>query len=129
MTSQFPPPSPLTDLPVVPPPRREHYNGDAIAVLGIIGLMSAFLLPTVSIAAWILGSIARKQMNAEPDVVWSNKSAVNAGRVTGIIGTLGSLVLVLALTVPAFVYEPKHSLPAPSLTPITPQLDITADTP
>ncbi len=129
MTAQFPPPRPLTDLPVTPPPTRKHYNGTAILVLGVIGLMSGFLLPPISIAAWVMGSIARKQMKAEPNVEWSNKSEVNAGWVTGIIGTLISLAVVLLLTVPALVYEPQDSLPGPSFTPTPPQLDITADTP
>ncbi len=84
-----------------PPNTREHANGTAVLVLGLMGLI--FFWP-LCIIAWIMGSSARKEMKAQPDVVWTNSATVTAGWILGMIGTLLLLALisVLMVTIVAF---------------------------
>jgi hypothetical protein len=81
---------------------REHPNGTTILVLGILGLVLCQLLGPV---AWVMGGRARREMNAQPDVHWTNRGNVTAGWVCGIIGSvlliLSAVFLVIILAAAA----------------------------
>ncbi len=79
-----------------PTNQREHPNGMTVLLLGILGLV---LCQVVSPIAWVMGGRARKDMAAEPGVVWSNAGNITAGWICGIIGTallaLGAAIMVI----------------------------------
>jgi hypothetical protein len=80
-----------------PTNQREHPAGGTVLALGIIGLVVGFTCGIgflISPIAWAKGHSARKQMDAEPGVVWTNRGNVTAGWICGIIG---SVLLGLAL--------------------------------
>ncbi len=68
---------------------REHPDGTTVLVLGILGLVVCALLAPV---AWVKGNTAKREMDAQPHVNWTNRGAVQAGRICGIIGSV--LILV-----------------------------------
>lgn len=72
-------------------PPQEHPKGTQILVLGILSLVCCGVLGPF---AWAMGSNARKEMAAQPQVYWSNRGNVTAGWVCGIIG---SVLLMLGL--------------------------------
>lgn len=65
-------------------PPREHPNGVTILVLGILSIMACGVLGPF---AWSMGNTALREMNAEPQVTWSNRGQVTAGRICGMVGT------------------------------------------
>lgn len=67
------------------PNMREHPDGTTVLVLGILGLVVCGLLAPV---AWIKGNSAKREMDAQPQVTWTNQGAVTAGRICGIIGSV-----------------------------------------
>lgn len=79
---------------------REHPNGTAVLVLGILSLVLCQLLGPI---AWIMGSKARREMKAESHVTWSNSGTITAGWVCGIVATgfiiagIAALVLLFAV--------------------------------
>jgi hypothetical protein len=76
-----------------------------VLTLGIVGLVLGFICGLgflLSPIAWAKGHSARKQMDAEPGVVWTNRGNVTGGWVCGIIGSV-ILGLVLALILLAVV--------------------------
>ena len=81
---------------------QDHPKGTQILVLGILSLVCCGVLGPF---AWMMGSGARKEMAARPNVYWGNKGIVTAGWVCGIIGSvfliLGVLYLVVVLAVVA----------------------------
>lgn len=119
-TTPPPPPPPPSGAPPPPPPQQppggygaggygpggygaagvpqEHPKGTTILVLGILSLVCCGLLGPV---AWIMGSGARKEMSARDDVLWTNRGAVTAGWVCGIIG---SVVLMLSVAYIVIVF-------------------------
>lgn len=74
---------------------REHPDGTTILVLGIVSIVLCQLIGPIP---WVMGSRARKAMDAQPGVVWTNRGSVTAGWVLGIISTI-----IFAVTVLAFV--------------------------
>lgn len=76
---------------------REHPAGTTVLVLGILGLIVCGVLAPI---AWIKGNSAKREMDAQPDVTWTNRGSVTAGRILGMIGTvvivLGILFVILA---------------------------------
>ncbi len=76
----------------------EHPRGTTVLVLGILSLMACGLLGPF---AWKMGATAIDEMDAQPEVYWSNRGNVTAGRICGIIGTaflaIGVLFFVLSL--------------------------------
>lgn len=68
---------------------REHPAGTTVLVLGILGLVVCGLLAPI---AWVKGNTAKREMDSQPSVYWSNRGSVTAGRICGIIGTV--LILV-----------------------------------
>ncbi len=76
----------------------EHPRGTTVLVLGILSLMACGLLGPF---AWKIGATAIDEMDAQPEVYWSNRGNVTAGRICGIIGTaflaIGVLFFVLSL--------------------------------
>lgn len=71
---------------------REHPAGTTVLVLGILSLMCCGLTGPI---AWFKGSRAMREIDTNPNA-FSNSGTVQAGRVTGIIGTA---ILVMALIV------------------------------
>jgi uncharacterized membrane protein YjgN (DUF898 family) len=75
---------------------REHPAGTTVLVLGILGLVVCGLLAPI---AWVKGNTAKREMDSQPNVYWSNRGSVTAGRICGIIGTvlilLGVAVMIL----------------------------------
>ena len=77
---------------------REHPSGTTVLVLGILGLVVCGILAPV---AWIKGNTAKREMDAQPNVTWTNRGSVTTGRILGIVGTaiivLGIVVVVIAV--------------------------------
>ena len=71
---------------------REHPKGTTILVLGILGLVVCGVLAPV---AWAMGNTAKKEMDAQPNVNWTNKGNITAGRICGIVGTCFLILGVL----------------------------------
>lgn len=86
-----PPPPSATPPPGAGPygfpnqPVREHPDGTTILVLGILGLVVCGVLAPI---AWSKGNRAKREIEAQPGVQWSNAGSVSAGRICGIIGTV-----------------------------------------
>ncbi|MEO6653559.1 MAG: DUF4190 domain-containing protein [Ilumatobacteraceae bacterium] len=80
--------------------RQEHPAGTTVLVLGILGLVVCGLLAPV---AWIKGNTAKREMDAQPGVEWTNRGNITAGRICGMIGTgliaLGLLFVALVVVV------------------------------
>ena len=80
---------------------REHPQGTTVLVIGILSLVLCQLLGPV---AWIMGNNAIAEIDANP-TAYSNRSAVQAGRICGIVSTamliLGVVIFVVALIVAA----------------------------
>jgi hypothetical protein len=66
-----------------------HTNGTTILVLGILSLAFCGLIGPV---AWVMGNTAIKEMDARPELNFTNRGNVVAGRICGMIAT-GILVL------------------------------------
>lgn len=83
-----------------PTNQREHPDGTTILVLGILGLVVCTILSPI---AWAKGNGAKKEMDAQPGVVWTNRGNVTAGRICGIIGTclLGFALIVVVIAIAA----------------------------
>ena len=76
---------------------QEHPNGTTVLVLGILGLVACGLIAPF---AWSMGNKALREMGAQPQVTWTNRGNVTAGRICGIIGTcLIALVAAVAVLV------------------------------
>jgi uncharacterized membrane protein YjgN (DUF898 family) len=73
---------------------REHPDGTVVLVLGILGIVACGVLAPI---AWVKGGRVRHEMAAQPHVTWTNRSAVNAGWICGIIGTVMVALVVLGL--------------------------------
>lgn len=72
---------------------HEHPAGTTILVLGILSLViCGFLGPF----AWVKGNAAKKEMDAQPGVQWSNRGSVTAGRICGMIATIFLIIGVVA---------------------------------
>jgi hypothetical protein len=75
---------------------REHPDGTTVLVLGILGLVVCAVLAPI---AWVKGNAAKREIDAQPHVNWTNAGAVSAGRICGIIGSvlliIGVAILVL----------------------------------
>lgn len=82
---QLPPPSPF-------PVQQSHGNATAALVLGILGLT---MVPGLGIVAWILGSKALDEMDANPYAGWSNRDHAKVGKILGIVGTVYFALIVL----------------------------------
>ncbi len=76
---------------------REHPSGTTVLVLGILGLVLCGVLAPV---AWIKGNAAQREMDAQPNVNWTNRGSVTTGRILGIVGTviilLGIVFVIIA---------------------------------
>ncbi len=102
--SSMPPPSPppgwgrTSGGPPAGGTSAEHPNGTTVLVLGILSLVVCGLLGPF---AWKMGNAAIAEMDARPDVTYTNRGNINAGRICGIIGSaflaLGALMFVLFL--------------------------------
>ncbi|HBO54729.1 MAG: DUF4190 domain-containing protein [Kytococcus sp.] len=90
-------PSPYpTPLPPTPPwaATRTHGGATAALVLGILGLS---VLPGLGVVAWILGSTALREIDADPQGGWSNRDHAHIGKILGIVGTVLFVGLILLL--------------------------------
>ncbi len=87
---------------------QAHPNGVLVALLGALSLIGQLIISTLrsenpgdlitadrwvfslfsglALITWWIAARARKQILADPDVVWTNAGLVNAGYVMGIIG-------------------------------------------
>lgn len=93
----IPPPPPEYPAWPQPPPygwgAREHPKGTTVLVLGICSLAVCGLLGPV---AWSMGTSALEEIDANP-MAYTNRSAVQIGRICGIIATCLLLVSLLFL--------------------------------
>ncbi|HEY3142068.1 MAG TPA: hypothetical protein VGJ86_13110 [Acidimicrobiales bacterium] len=76
----------------------EHPKGTTIMVLGILGLVSialcAVFAPFLGIPAWVMGNNAIHEIDMNP-AAYTNRGAVQAGRICGIIATALFVVLLV----------------------------------
>lgn len=77
-------PPPQTPPPYPFQPVRQHGTATAALVLGILGIV---VVPGLGIVAWILGHMALKEIDANPQAGWSNRDHANIGKILGIVGT------------------------------------------
>jgi hypothetical protein len=77
---------------------REHPAGTTVLVLGILSLVICGLLGPF---AWVKGNNAKREMDAQPGVQWTNRGSITAGRICGMIATIllivGVVVAVLLI--------------------------------
>ncbi|MEW9550317.1 DUF4190 domain-containing protein [Nonomuraea sp. NPDC050783] len=83
----YPPDGP----PYYGPPPRSHPNGTTILVLGILSLVTCFLLGPF---AWSMGNKALREID-ESGYPYENRSHVQAGRICGIVGTVLMIIMFL----------------------------------
>lgn len=88
---------PAPSVPVGEP--AEHPRGTAVLLLGILSLVVCGVVGPI---AWKLGNDAQRDMEARPDVFWTNRASVTAGRLCGMVGS-GFLALLLAFVLFAVV--------------------------
>jgi hypothetical protein len=55
-----------------------------VLVLGVLSLVVCGILGPF---AWRMGNAALREMDAQPEVVWTNRGNVTAGRICGMIAT------------------------------------------
>jgi hypothetical protein len=76
----------------------EHPQGTTILVLGILSLVVCGVLGPF---AWSMGNTALREMDANPQISYTNRGSVTAGRICGIIGTvllaLGLVFVAIAI--------------------------------
>ena len=72
---------------------REHPAGTTVLVLGILSLVICGLLGPF---AWAKGNTAKREMDAQPEVRWSNRGSITAGRICGMIASILLIVAVVA---------------------------------
>ena len=97
-----PPPPSSTNTPghIAPNPYgwggvpREHPNGTTILVLGILSLVFCGLCGPF---AWVMGNNAMREIDAQPGVNGTNRGAVSAGRICGIVGSCFLILFALWL--------------------------------
>ena len=77
------------------PMAPSHGLATAALVLGIIGIL---MVPGLGIVAWIMGHLAEKEIDAHPEMGWSNRDHAKIGKILGIIGTVVWAVIA-ALTI------------------------------
>jgi hypothetical protein len=70
---------------------REHPAGTTVLVLGILSLVICGLLGPF---AWAKGNTAKREMDAQPEVRWSNRGSITAGRICGMIASILLMVTV-----------------------------------
>ena len=98
--AQYPPPPggqyPPGYFPGYPVPPK-HPQATTAMILGILGLV---LCGVIGPFAWVIGSKAVKEIDANPSA-YSGRSEANAGKIMGIIGTalLGLSVVFIGLIV------------------------------
>lgn len=93
MSSIPPPPPPPGPSPSWGPgpgapygaPTLEHPNGTTVLVLGILSLVVCQILGPF---AWKMGNTALREMDSRPDLVYTNRGNITAGRIIGIISTV-----------------------------------------
>ena len=66
-------------------------------MLGILSLLICGVI--LGPIAWIMGNKARKEMDAQPGVLWTNRGSVNAGRICGMIATILYVVIIVLYVV------------------------------
>jgi hypothetical protein len=99
--SMPPPPPPVYGSPYGGYGGREHPQGTTILVLGIVSLVFGlscgigFLLGPV---AWVMGNNAIAEIDQNP-AAYTNRGAVQAGRICGIVATALLVLGVLAFVV------------------------------
>ena len=71
----------------------EHPAGTTVLVLGILSLVICGLLGPF---AWAKGNPAKREMDAEPGVNWTNRGSITAGRICGMIASILFIVGVIA---------------------------------
>jgi hypothetical protein len=92
MSMPPPPPAPGYGSPYGSPyGGYEHPQGTTILVLGILSLVVCQLLGPV---AWVMGNNAIAEIDRNP-MAYTNRSAVQAGRICGIIATALTALFVL----------------------------------
>jgi uncharacterized membrane protein YjgN (DUF898 family) len=73
------------------PMAQPHPQGTMILIFGILSLVGIQIMGPI---AWVMGSKALKEIDANP-AAYSDRGNVNAGRICGIIGTVLMILTVL----------------------------------
>lgn len=84
----------------------EHPDGTTVLVLGILGLVVCGIIGPF---AWKMGNKALREIDSRPDLVYSNRSNVTAGRILGMVSTaflaLGAVFLLIWLVFAVAVFS------------------------
>jgi hypothetical protein len=75
---------------------HDHPQGTTVLVLGILGLVVCQVLSPI---AWVMGQRVRREMDAHPEVTWTNRGSVTAGWVCGIIGSVLLAMAVVSIVI------------------------------
>lgn len=91
------------------PQAPEHPQGTVVLILGIVGIF----LPVTAPFAWYLGSKGLREIR-ESGQAYSNESALNAGRVLGMVFTILTIlaivfvvIFVIVLTIAVVSQQPS----------------------
>ncbi len=110
MSAMPPPPPPGQQPPGQQPPGQqpygyqpygasraiEHPQGTTVLVMGILSIVVCGVLGPI---AWGMGNKAMREIDANPQITYSNRGNVNAGRICGIVGTVLMVLGILAFIV------------------------------
>jgi hypothetical protein len=101
----MPPPPPAYGAPYGYGHRREHPQGTTVLVLGVCSLAVGLACGVgllLGPVAWIMGNTAIAEIDREPGV-YSNRDAVQAGRICGIVASVILMLIVAGLVAAAII--------------------------
>jgi hypothetical protein len=61
----------------------------------VLGILSLVICGVLGPFAWAKGNTAKREMDAEPGVQWTNRGSITAGRICGIIATVLLILSIL----------------------------------
>jgi hypothetical protein len=62
----------------------------------VLGILSLVICGVLGPFAWAKGNAAKREMDAQPGVQWTNRGSINAGRICGIIASVLLILSILA---------------------------------
>ena len=102
--SDVPPPPPSYGQQPPPPGYTAYSGGRSTAthpqgtLILILGIVSFFCLGIVTgTIAWVMGSKALKEIDADTGTTYTNRGQVNAGRICGLIGAILSVLGIIVV--------------------------------
>ena len=61
----------------------------------VLGILSLAICGLLGPFAWAKGNAAKREMDAEPGVRWTNRGSITAGRICGMIASILLIVSVV----------------------------------